>query len=64
MMRIENEPTWYREIEALVTVRDAADVLQVSRITVYRMIRDGRLYAFKIGHNWRIPKEALLCLSE
>ena len=63
-MRIENEPTWYREIEALVTVNDVAEVLQVSQKTVYRMIRDGRLSAFKIGQAWRIPKEALLCLSE
>ena len=59
----ENEPAWYREVEALVTVSDAAEVLQVHRETIYRWIRDGRLQAFKIGHAWRIPKESLQCLN-
>ena len=56
------EPTWYREVEPLMTVTDAADVLHVHRETIYRWIRDGRLYAFKIGHAWRIPKENLCFL--
>ena len=35
-------------------------LLALSRRTIYRMIRDGRLHAVKWGSGpWRIPREAL-----
>ncbi len=39
---------------------EVAQVLALSRRTVYRMIRDGRLQGVKWGSGpWRIPHEAL-----
>jgi excisionase family DNA binding protein len=42
---------------------EAAAILVLSRRTVYRMIRDGRITAVKWGSGpWRIPRESLTCL--
>jgi excisionase family DNA binding protein len=39
---------------------EAAAILVVSRRTVYRMIRDGRISGVKWGSGpWRIPRESL-----
>lgn len=43
----------------LLTVRDAASYLKVSRITIWRWCNSGRLPAFKIGREWRIHRGAL-----
>jgi excisionase family DNA binding protein len=39
---------------------EVAQILELSRRTIYRMIRDGRLQGVRLGSGpWRIPKEAL-----
>jgi excisionase family DNA binding protein len=39
---------------------EAADILVLSRRTVYRMMRDGRINGVKWGRGpWRIPRESL-----
>ncbi|MBU1878645.1 MAG: PocR ligand-binding domain-containing protein [Chloroflexi bacterium] len=40
----------------LLTVHDLQDLLRVDRMTVYRMIKDGRLPAFKVGGQWRFSQ--------
>ena len=37
----------------LLTVRQVQDILKVDRITIYRMLQDGRLKGVKIGQQWR-----------
>ncbi len=42
---------------------EAAAILVLSRRTVYRMIRDGRITGIKLGRGpWRIPRESLTSL--
>ena len=42
---------------------EVAQILCLSRRTIYRMIRDGRLPAVRLGAGpWRIPRETLLSL--
>ncbi len=38
---------------------EVAELLDVSRITVFNMIKDGRLQAEKVGRNYLVPKKAL-----
>ena len=40
----------------LYTVRQVQDLLKVDRITIYRMLQDGRLKGIKIGQQWRFPR--------
>lgn len=37
----------------LLTAREVQELLKVDRITVYRMLNDGRLKGIKIGNQWR-----------
>lgn len=41
----------------LLTTRQVQDLLKVDRITVYRMLNDGRLKGIKIGQQWRFPSD-------
>lgn len=46
-------------MEDLLTARQVQDILKVDRITVYRMLQDGRLRAVKIGQQWRFPRSTI-----
>jgi excisionase family DNA binding protein len=43
-------------MEDLLTTRQVLDILQVDRITIYRMLQDGRIKGVKIGQQWRFPR--------
>jgi len=43
-------------MEELLTTRQVQDLLKVDRITIYRMLQDGRLKGVKIGQQWRFPR--------
>lgn len=45
--------------DVLLTVRQLQDLLQVDRITIYRMLADGRLQGFKVGGQWRFSRRAI-----
>jgi excisionase family DNA binding protein len=55
-----------RNVEELLTVRQVQDLLKIDRLTVYRMLKDGRLTGVKVGHQWRFSSQEidiLLCGS-
>ncbi len=43
-------------MEDLLTTQQVLDLLQINRITVYRMLQDGRIKGVKIGQQWRFPR--------
>src|SRR5947209_1519359 len=43
----------------LLTVKEVQELLKVDRITVYRMLKDGRLTGVKIGHQWRFSRQEI-----
>jgi excisionase family DNA binding protein len=47
------------EIDTFLTTRQLQDLLQVDRITIYRMLHDGRLQGFKVGGQWRFSRQAI-----
>jgi len=38
------------------SVKQMQDLLKVDRITIYRMLQDGRLKGIKVGHQWRFSQ--------
>ena len=46
-------------MDQLLTVKEVQDLLKVDRITVYRMVKDGRLTGIKIGTQWRFSREEI-----
>jgi excisionase family DNA binding protein len=45
--------------DTLMTVAEVADVLRVSNMTVYRLIRSGELPALRVGKSFRIQRRDL-----
>lgn len=46
-------------VDDLLTTRQLQDLLQVDRITIYRMLNDGRLHGFKVGGQWRFSRREI-----
>jgi excisionase family DNA binding protein len=46
--------------KAVLTINEAVEFLQVHQVTLYRMLKAGRLPgAFRMGRVWRIDREGL-----
>jgi excisionase family DNA binding protein len=43
-------------MDDLLTTKQLQDLLRVDRITIYRMLKDGRLRGFKVGGQWRFSR--------
>jgi excisionase family DNA binding protein len=43
-------------VDDLLTAKQLQDLLRVDRITIYRMLDDGRLRGFKVGGQWRFSR--------
>jgi excisionase family DNA binding protein len=42
--------------EPLLTVAEVANMMRVSNMTVYRLIKSGQLSALRVGKNYRIRR--------
>ena len=45
--------------DAVLNIKETADILRISNQSVYNMIRDGRIQAKKIGREWRFLKSEI-----
>jgi len=43
-------------MQRLMTIKEAANYLRLSKVTVYKMTRQGKIPASKIGRQWRYNK--------
>ena len=43
----------------LFYITEVAAMLRVGTPTIYKLIREGKLKAIKIGRAWKIPEEAI-----
>ncbi|MEJ2211034.1 MAG: helix-turn-helix domain-containing protein, partial [Anaerolineae bacterium] len=46
-------------MEDLLTTKQLQELLQVDRVTIYRMLKDGRLEGFKVGGQWRFSRQTI-----
>jgi len=46
-------------MQKLMTIKEVADYLRLSRVTVYKMTRQGKIPALKIGKQWRYNKSEI-----
>lgn len=56
---MSSEVLGLQEYPPVLTVRQAADILQVSPKTICELCRVGALAGRKVGRLWRIPRPAL-----
>ena len=48
-----------RQTNALLTVKEVATFLAVTERTVYRLVKDHRLPAYKVGGQWRFKVDLI-----
>jgi len=46
-------------MQKLMTIKEVADYLRLSKVTVYKMTRQGKIPALKIGKQWRYNKSEI-----
>ena len=46
-------------MEELLSTKQVQQILKVDRVTIYNMLKDGRLKGIKIGQQWRFPVSEL-----
>jgi len=42
-----------------LTVAEVADLMRVSKMTVYRLVHSGELTAVRVGRSFRVPEHAV-----
>lgn len=47
------------EYDALLSIQELRDILHIGRNAVYDLLNDGTIPAFRIGRNWKIPRESV-----
>ncbi|MFF1571209.1 helix-turn-helix domain-containing protein [Leifsonia sp. NPDC058292] len=47
-----------------LTVAEVADMMRVSRMTVYRLVHSGELPAIRFGRSFRVPESAVTAALE
>lgn len=47
-----------------LTVAEVADMMRVSTMTVYRLVKSGELPAVRFGRSYRIPESAVAAAVE
>lgn len=45
--------------DRLMTLDDASEYLRIKKVTLYTLVRNGKIPASKVGRQWRFRKERL-----
>lgn len=53
-----------RKYPDLLAIEDVTQILHIGRHVVYRLIKENRLKAFKIGNRYRVTKRSLISYIE
>lgn len=43
----------------IMTVSQVAEYLQLSEMTTYKLVQEGKIPGFKIGRHWRVKRDDL-----
>ncbi len=57
--RAASSPSGRKPEGRLLTVSEVAELLRINKSTVYRMAKQGRLPATRVGRQWRFRKSVL-----
>ena len=44
----------------ILTVKEVSELLKIHEDTVYKMVREGRIPAFRVGSDWRFQKDQVV----
>ncbi len=43
----------------VLTIQDLSDYLKISKSTLYKLVREGKVPSQKVGRHWRFRKETI-----
>lgn len=56
---MDRRPTSYDELPLTLRVEDLMPILGIGRNTAYELVRSGQIRSIRVGHQLRVPKDAL-----
>ena len=48
------------KVNEILTLEETAELLRIPRSTVYKLAREGKIPAQKVGRHWRFHRETLI----
>ena len=48
------------QYDDLITISELREILNIGRNAAYDLLNQGAIPAFRIGRNWKIPKDAVI----
>jgi len=57
---VRGEKAMLEEYDALLNIQELQQILNVGRNSAYELLKSGEIPAFRIGKNWKIPKDAVI----
>lgn len=52
--------TMLEQYDDILTICELAEIMKIGTTQAYRLVRSGKIKAFKEGKDWKIPKNALI----
>lgn len=56
----EQSPRDFSDLPIVLTVSQVARALNLGRDTTYDLVRSGHIRSVRVGHQYRVPKAALM----
>ncbi len=49
----------FEQYDDILTIPELSELLRIGNTQAYRLVRSGKIDAFKEGKDWKIPKDAV-----
>ncbi len=50
----------FAQYEDVMTIAELREALQIGSNSAYRLVNQGKIYAFRAGRTWKIPKDSVI----
>ncbi len=50
----------FSEYDDIVSVEDVMEMLHLGRVTVYNLLKSGRIHTLRVGKKYVIPKKSII----
>ena len=58
--KLNKENEMFTEYDDVVSVSDVAKMLHLSKVSVYGLLKSGRIFTLKVGRKYVIPKKSII----
>ena len=58
--KLNKENEMFTEYDDVVSVSDVAKMLHLSKVSVYGLLKSGKIFTLKVGKKYVIPKKSII----